>query len=50
MDEATGLNKKSTLVVHLGLQLPEMDSPEYMFFDLVELDNLKAMPANCLML
>lgn len=28
LDEATGLNKKSALIVYLKLQLPAMDLPE----------------------
>lgn len=35
LDEATGLNKKSALIVYLRLQLPEMESPESIFFDLI---------------
>ncbi|KAK7162494.1 hypothetical protein R3I93_006722 [Phoxinus phoxinus] len=42
LDEATGLNKKSGLIVYLRMQLPEMESPENIFFDLVELDDFGA--------
>lgn len=42
LDEATSLNKKSALIVYLRLQLPEMESPENLFLDLVELDDLSA--------
>uniref|UniRef100_A0A8C9X006 HAT C-terminal dimerisation domain-containing protein n=1 Tax=Sander lucioperca TaxID=283035 RepID=A0A8C9X006_SANLU len=42
LDEATGLNKKSTLIVYLRMQLPEMESPDNIFFNLVELDDFGA--------
>lgn len=42
MDEATSLNGKSALIVYLRLQLPEMKTPENIFVDLVELDDLSA--------
>ena len=42
LDEATGLNKKSALIVYLRLQLPDMKSPENIFLDLVELEDLSA--------
>ena len=32
LDEATGLNKKSALIIYLRVQLPEMESPENIFF------------------
>ncbi len=40
--EATSLNTKSALIVYLRLQLPEMETPENIFIDLVELDDLSA--------
>ncbi|KAK0134200.1 E3 SUMO-protein ligase KIAA1586 [Merluccius polli] len=42
LDEATGLNRKSALIVYLRVQLPEMESPENIFFELIELDDLRA--------
>ncbi|XP_060767543.1 E3 SUMO-protein ligase KIAA1586-like [Neoarius graeffei] len=42
LDEATGLNKKNALIVYLRVQLTDMESPESIFFDLIELDDLGA--------
>jgi hypothetical protein len=42
LDEATGLNRKSALIVYLRVQLPEMESPENIFFELIELDDFSA--------
>lgn len=42
LDEATALNRKSALIVYLRVQLPEMESPENIFFDLIELDDFGA--------
>ncbi len=50
LDEATSLNTKSALIVYLRLQLPEMETPENIFIDLVELDDLSAKRIVCKLL
>ncbi|XP_078504031.1 E3 SUMO-protein ligase KIAA1586-like [Lissotriton helveticus] len=42
LDEATALNRKSSLIVYMRMQLPGMDSPANMFVDLIELSDLSA--------
>lgn len=42
LDEATSLNKKSSLIIYLRAQLPDMDNPANIFTELVELDDLTA--------
>lgn len=40
LDESTGLNKKSSLIIYLRVQLPDTDKPTNVFSELVELDDL----------
>lgn len=42
LDESTSLNKKSTLIIYIRTQLPDMDKPSNLFTKLVELDDLSA--------
>ncbi|XP_078509084.1 E3 SUMO-protein ligase KIAA1586-like [Lissotriton helveticus] len=42
LDEGTALNRKSSLIVYMRMQLPGMDSPANIFVDLIELSDLSA--------
>uniref|UniRef100_A0A672PR30 HAT C-terminal dimerisation domain-containing protein n=1 Tax=Sinocyclocheilus grahami TaxID=75366 RepID=A0A672PR30_SINGR len=42
LDEATSLSRKSALIIYVRFQLPDMESPENIFVELVELEDQSA--------